>query len=78
MSKKPNTCQFVHIVFDILNTKSNKRNVTSFGKIGNRAKPTAGVKSPSVWKTSAPIKKVTFTEKRRSVAVTTRLQKRAG
>jgi phage protein D len=60
------------------NVKSNKRNVTSFGKIGNRAKPTAGVKSPSVWKTSSPVKKITFTEKKRSVAVTTRLQKRAG
>lgn len=57
--------------------KSNKRNVTSFGKIGNRAKPTAGVKAPSVWKTTAPVKKITFTETKRSPAVTKRLQKRA-
>jgi len=59
------------------NIKANKRNVTSFGKIGNRTKPTTGVKSPSVWKTTAPVKKITFTEKKRSPAVTTRLQKRA-
>lgn len=60
------------------NVKSNKRNVTSFGKINNRTKPTAGVKAPSVWKTATPVKKITFTEKKRSAAVTTRLQKRAG
>lgn len=60
------------------NVKANKRNVTSFGKIGNRAKPIAGVKAPSTWKTTAPIKKITFTETKRSAAVTTRLQKRTG
>lgn len=59
------------------NVKANKRNVTSFGKIGNRTKPTTGVKAPSVWKTTAPVKKIIFTEKKRSPAVTTRLQKRA-
>jgi hypothetical protein len=60
------------------NIKANKRNVTSFGKISNRTKPTSGVKAPSVWKTTSPVKKITFTEKKRSVAVTTRLQKRTG
>lgn len=59
------------------NVKTNKKNTTSFGKIGNRTKPTAGVKAPSIWKTSSPVKKITFTEKKRSTAVTQRLQKRA-
>lgn len=59
------------------NVVSNKRNTVSFGKIGNRAKPVAGVKAPSLWKTTAPVKKVTFVEKRRPQAVTTRLQKKA-
>lgn len=60
------------------NVKANKKNVTSFGKIGNRTKPTKGVKAPSTWKTTAPIKAIKFTEKKRSIAVTTRLQKRTG
>lgn len=57
---------------------ANKRNTVSFGTIKNRTKPTSGVKAPSLWKTTTPIKKVTFVEKRRSKQVTTRLQKKAG
>jgi hypothetical protein len=56
---------------------SNKRNTVSFGKIGNRTKPAAKVAAPSLWKTTAPIKKVTFVEKRRPQQVTKRLQKKA-
>lgn len=58
------------------NVLANRKNVASFGKIGNRSKPTAGLKTPSIWKTTEPIKKVVFTEKKRSAAVTARLQKR--
>lgn len=43
--------------------KANSRNVGSFGKISNRNKNTAKVKTPAVWKAVNPTPKVKFTQK---------------
>lgn len=53
--------------------KSNHRNTGSFGKINNRNKVTAKVKTPAVWKSSNPTPRVTFTQpKVASLAVASR------
>ena len=53
--------------------RTNNRNTASFGKIENRSKVTAKVKTPAVWKSSNPTPKVKFVDKKvSSLAVASR------
>lgn len=53
--------------------KTNSRNTGSFGKISNRTKITAKVKTPAVWKSANPTPKTKFVEKKtKSFAVVSR------
>lgn len=59
-------------------TKSNARNMGSFGKIGNRTKVTKNVKVPGVWKTANPTPTVAFVQKTtKSATVANRVRDRA-
>lgn len=61
----------------VKNIRTNNTNKGSFGKIGNRQKNNAKVKTPGTWATTKPNKKVTFVEKRiKSPTVANRVRQR--